>query len=74
MTRDHAWVFVGEVGAEFVIEIIFSLLIIPIIRKHTVLKEFNPTSAAKGTIKVEIVYLAFLSIITYPLMLFMILY
>lgn len=73
LTTEHSWLFVYEVAAEFLIEILWMLTMIPTIRRMTVLKEFRPSAGAKDNLSKDIVYLSLLSIMTYPMMLFMIL-
>ena len=72
-TLEHVWLFIIEIGIEFILEILWTILIIPVIKKHTILKNFSPSASARLIIEKELGYLAVMSIITYPMMLFMIL-
>lgn len=65
--------FIIVILIEILLEFLWTLISVPLIRKITILKEFRPSVAALPMIKKDIAYLAVLSIMTYPMMLFMIL-
>ena len=61
-----------EVIIECILELIFTMLARPIIRKVTVLSDFSPSKYAKCVLKKNLIYFSLLSIITYPLLLFIV--
>lgn len=73
LKRDHARLFMIEVGGEIILEFIWMLSIIPLIKRFTMIKDFKPSAAALPVLKKDLIYLALLSIITYPTTLYMLL-
>lgn len=72
LSLKQSWMFTIGLLAEFVAEIIWTILIIPLIKKFTVMKDFKPSGAAIPVFKKEVIYLLVLSIMTYPMTMFMI--
>ena len=70
---DEFKIFVIELSVEFICELIFTLIIWPLIRKWTILKEFEPTKTAKVLVFKNIGWYILLSILTYPMLLFIML-
>ena len=73
LSSEQFQVFVVELSVEFWWELIFSISIKPIIRKFTVLKTFEPSKVAKTILIKNIGYFILLSIMTYPLLLYVML-